>query len=194
MPRKIAIIVDKGDVWEITGTTVQLDEYVVDPEMVVEIFDDELFNFIKKKLKTSLIQYPKDIVGNLIGEDLFIEDIDPLTLLRETTINKAREYISTRLNAVSTFEFFEFIICNNILLDKGFIITDENRRKKYLEVIESGDLDLIDTLETFLNTRDKMEEISGWYKNYKEFERNIQRANKELQIKDLYKIFVQIFE
>jgi len=191
--KNILIIQDKGDVWEITDTTIQPDDYVVDPEMVLEV-DKALFDFIKGKIHTSQIQYPKDVDGKLIQQDLMIVDYDPVTSHRERILNKGREYISTRLNAVSLFELYEFMVCNLDLIEKGFVITNTNRRKKYLEIVDAGDIDTIDLLERLLNSKDKLESISGWYNQYRTFESDLYKLNDIKKIDNRFKIFVQIFE
>ena len=192
--KNILIIQDKGDVWEITDTTIQPDDYVVDPEMVYEVDNKALFVFIKNNLKKSQIQFPKDLDGKLIQEDLIIRDYDPVTSHRERVLNKAREYISTRLNAVSLFELYEFMVCNLELVEKGFIITNKNRRDKYLEIIDDGDIDTIDLLERLLNSKEKLESVSGWYNQYRAFESDLYKLNNVDDIDDRFKVFVQIFE
>ena len=191
--KNILIIQDKGDVWEITDTTIQPDDYVVDTEMVLEV-DKALFNFIKGTLYTSRIQYPKDLDGKLIQQDLMIVEYDPVTSHKERILNKGREYISTRLNAVSLFELYEFMVCNLDLIEKGFVITNKNRREKYLEIIDAGEIETIDLLERLLNSKDKLEGISGWYNQYRAFEADIYKLNDIDKINERYKVFVQIFE
>ena len=191
--KNIFIIQDKGKIWEITDTTIQPDDYVVDPEMVLEV-DKPLFVFVKNKLHAAQIQYPKDIDGKLIQEDLIIVDYDVVTSHRERVLNKAREYISTRLNAVSLFELYEFLVCNLDLIEKGFVITNKNRRQKYLDIIDSGEIETIDLLERLLNSKDKLESISGWYNQYRSFESGLYKLNKVDDIDDRFAVFVQIFE
>lgn len=191
--KNIFIIQDKGAVWEITDTTIQTDDYVVDEEMVVEV-PKALFVFVKNKLNAAQIQYPKDVTGKLIKEDLIIVDYDMVTTHRERVLNKAREYISTRLNAVSLFELYEFLVCNLDLIEKGFVITNGNRRQKYLDIIDAGEIETIDLLERLLNSKDKLESISGWYKQYRAFESDLYKLNNVDDIDERFKVFVQIFE
>lgn len=196
--KNILIIVDKGDVWEITGQTVQADDYEVDPLMVKEMPIDEpglaMWNYIKSRLPLAQLQYPKDLQGNLIIEDLIEIEYDVEQLYREKTIQKGREYLTTRLGIHSIFEFFDFIMLNNTLTAAGYVITNSNRREKYLEIIDTGDIELIDTLELYLNALDKMAIINGWYKTYKEFEKNVYLTETNTECDELWKVFVQIFE
>lgn len=192
--KQIAIIVDKGDVYEITDTIVQPEGYQADGTTTFEIKDKNLFQLIRQKLENNIVQYPKDLDGELIEQDLLIRPIDPFTQYKALTEQKAREYISTRLNPVSMFELYDFILCNNELLDRGYVITNSNRREKYIEIIEDGDAETIDFLETYLNSKDKLEAISGWYRQYRQFEADLAECQSVEEIDKRYKEFVQIFE
>jgi hypothetical protein len=196
--KHILVIIDKGDVWEITGTTIQTDDYVVDPELAREIPIDaeghEMFNYIKSRLPVASLQYSKDVSGNLIKEDLIEVEYNPLELKRANTLHKARTYVSTRLNIVSVFDIFDFMMASNTMASEGHFISSSNRREKYLEIIDTGKIELIDALETYLNSIDKLTVLQGWYRQYREFEKNIYNANTAEDINELYRVFVQIFD
>jgi len=196
--KNILIVVDKGDIWEVTGTTIQSDDYVVNHDMVYELPVDEqgiaMYQYIKAMLSTNQIQFLKETTGRLIQEDLILIPYDADMVYREKVIHKGREYLNTRLGIHSIFEFFDYIMLNNTLSAAGFVVTEKNRREKYLEIIDTGDIDLIDSLEQYLNALDRLNIINGWYRTYKEFEKNIYMADDEEAVDECYKIFVQIFE
>ena len=52
-------------------------------------------------------------------------------------------------------------------MDKGYIITEENREEKYLAMLNTGDEALISKLEEYLNLRDEVQYVSNDYHNYK---------------------------
>jgi len=192
--KQIAIIVDKGDVNEITGTVVQPMSYQADGESTIEIKDQKLFHYIRTKLENCQVQYSKDVDGELIKEDLIIRKLDSFQQYKALQEMKARDYISSRLNPVSMFELYDFILCNNELLERGYVITNKNRREKYIEIIEAGDAETIDYLEIFLNSKDKCEELSGWYRNYRQFEADLAECKTIDETDQRYKEFVQLFE
>ena len=196
--KNILIVVDKGDIWEVTGTTIQSDDYVVNHDMVYELPVDEqgiaMYQYIKAMLSTNQIQFLKETTGRLIQEDLILIPYDADMVYREKVIHKGREYLNTRLGIHSIFEFFDYIMLNNTLSAAGFVVTEKNRREKYLEIIDTGDIDLIDSLEQYLNALDRLNIINGWYRTYKELEKNIYMADDEEAVDECYKIFVQIFE
>ncbi len=196
--KNILVLIDKGDVWQITGTTIQTDDYVVDPEMVREMPIDvegrEIFDYIKARLPAAALQFSKDLSGNLIKEDLIEIEYNRLELKRANMLHKARSYVSTRLNIVSVFDIFDFLLASNTLAAEGYFISSVNRREKYLDIIETGKIELIDALESYLNSMDKLTVIQGWHKQYRDFEKNIHNASTIENMDELYRVFVQIFE
>jgi hypothetical protein len=63
-------------------------------------------------------------------------------------------------------DFASFMILNNKFAAKGIFITDENKEEEYIKVIESGDMSLIEDLETYINLRDKVQGIEAQKKEY----------------------------
>jgi len=192
--KNILIVVDKGNVFEITDTTVQPKDYKVDNETAWECKDKAVFDFIKGKLQNNQVQFSKETTGNLLKEDLVIFPLDKMSYKRGKTLNKAREYISTRLNAVALFDLYEFMICNNELLERGFTVTNENRRDQYIKIIEKGDPETIDLLEKLVTVKERLESVAGWYRQYRDFEKDINRCSTVDEIDERYATFIQIFE
>jgi predicted ATP-dependent Lon-type protease len=52
------------------------------------------------------------------------------------------------------------MVLNNLLNSKGYFIHDDNREEVYLEILETGDSGLIDTLERYLNMKDEIHRVS----------------------------------
>lgn len=195
MAKLVLIVHDKGDTMQITGGTIQPDDFKADETVLVMPFKDRpLYDKIINLLKTAKVEYQKPLHGKLMEEDLMITKYNPLDVYRWNTLTKGRNYITSRLPATSFFDFFDFINSNNVLLNAGFIITDENRTKKYLEIVETGDDKLIDALDDFLTAKDNIFTASGFYKTWRQFEKNIEMADSQAEMDNLYKDFVNYFE
>jgi len=188
----ILIKVDKGDVWGITGTTVQTDDFVVD-ETVMEIDNKNLFDYIKERIVSAEIQVSKKIKGKLIKEDLIEIEYDTLHVYKERMIHKGREYLSTRLNVATLFDYVDFIMANNVLVSNGYFITPLNKRESFLKIIESDNQDLLQAIDTYTSIESKLTVTNGWWKTYKDFEQKVYNAKDVTEVDDKYKIFVQIF-
>lgn len=186
---------DKGDEWEITGTFIVPEGFETSNEGVLDVSDNKtLFDYVKNRLKTHSIRYPKELTGKLIQEDLVETPYDLTEIERMRKITQGKEYLSTRIGVPEVFEFVEFIILNNYLIEKGYVITDENRHEKYLEIVETGDLDLIEKLESFLESRDSIMTKYSWFNVYKNFTNNIYRAQDVQSMNKIWKEYIQTFE
>ena len=195
MANEFFVIFDKGDNWEITGTFIVPDGFEVSNEGVLDVSDNKrLFDFVKDKLNTHQIQYPKDIIGKLVIEDLLLTPYDGLEIERQRKIMAGKEYLNTRIGIPEVFSFVEFVILNNYMIEKGYVITDENRHDKYLEIVETGDLDLIEKLEKFLEARDEIMTKYSWYDVYKHYINNIKKATSKSKMNEAWKDYIQTFE
>jgi hypothetical protein len=195
MANEFFIIMDKGDDWEITGTFIVPEGFETSNEGVLDVSDNkELFDYVKNRLKTHAIRYSKELTGKLIQEDLVEIPYNLTEIERMRKITQGKEYLSTRIGIPEVFEFVEFIILNNYLIEKGYVITDENRHEKYLEIVETGDLDLIEKLESFLESRDSIMTKYSWFNVYKNFTNNIHRAQDVQSMNEIWKEYVQTFE
>ena len=188
----VLIKIDKGDVWEITGTTVQEDSFVEDDTVMV-INNKNLFDYIKDKLEFSQVQISKKVKGNLIKEDLIEIEYDPMQVYKERTIHAGREYLSSRLNVATLFDFVDFIMSNNVLISNGFAITPENKKDMFIKIIESENVELINALDKYTTIQNKLQVINGWWRTFKDFEKRVYNSTTKEEIDNCYKIFVQIF-
>jgi len=98
-----------------------------------------------------------------------VEGIDASTYAGKAVLalkNKARGILGDDLLTFHVVDFASFMLLNNKFASKGIFITDENKEEEYIKVIESGDLTLIEDLETYINLRDKVQSIEAQKKEY----------------------------
>ena len=195
MASEYFVIFDKGDNWEITGTMVVPDGYETSNEGVWDVSDNkELFDYVRSKMKSYNIQFSKDIDGKLIQEDLIEIPYDKLTLKKQEKITQGKELLSTRVSVSEIFDAVEYIILTTFFIEKGIIITDNNRPEKYLEIIETGDEESINKLEKYLEIRDNILLNIRWIDNHRTFERKIDSAISIKELNEIWKEYVQSFE
>ena len=93
-----------------------------------------------------------------------VEGLDASTYAGKAVLalkNKARGVMGDELLTFHIIDFASFMILNNKFAAKGIFITDENKEEEYIKVIESGDMSLIEDLETYINLRDKVQGIEA---------------------------------
>ena len=105
---------------------------------------------------------------------------EDLGQVRSNQRGLARNELMNRVGYDLNFDVFEFVLLNNQLINKGFVITDENREDKYLEIINLDDDELIETLRNFLEAFDRLSPHLFFYRKYKE----VSKLIDELQDKD----------
>lgn len=72
---------------------------------------------------------------------------------------KARGIFGDELLTFKLLDFVSFLLLNNEFNSKGYVITEDNREEIYIKIIETGDFQLINDLEKYINLRDSIKEI-----------------------------------
>jgi hypothetical protein len=193
MPKYLFVIHDDVDMKRITGITVRDDSFNVDPLLYKATNSPDLFNTVSELLKSSVVRYNSNHVGELKIEDLKIEKIDPFSIKKMLTIQRGMLLINQRINILSLFGFANFIILNNYMLDAGYFITNENREQKYLEIINTTDKKLIKKLEEYLEALDVVSQDLYWYSHYREFRDAVDSASSEEQLTMAINTFNSLF-
>jgi len=137
-------------------------------ERVVKDINDNKKVYINTKTKNVSIKGTKDSFGHFAA-------------------NSKKEFIATSLrntflNTVDAHTNIDMIIYMDALLelaDKGFVITENNREEKYLEILETGDEELIDLLEEYLVIKDEISIIKSNKKNYNTIISKIKDLNED---------------
>ena len=188
---------DNGTYWIITGGSIDTSNKSLDPTMYCLVANLQDFNYIFNLLKTNIIKVSKEFLGFdgavLNIENIIIEKIDPLTALKIACETKARMQLQTRLTFVEIFDILSYININNMLIDKGFVITDDNREEKYLDIINTGDDLIISLLEQYLNIKDKLSYLNYYYQKYNEFKIINDLSTTEEELKNNLNNFLQLF-
>lgn len=150
---------------------------------------------IKDELeKGTEVLIPKDMTREVLPVDLILNKTDPLTVIKGVALAKIRAKIDGHLASISALEFYSFFTVHAKLMDAGYFITDENREEKYLEIINSGNEDIISSLEEYLENRDKINVVSWSYKQLKRAEEAIENIETEEEVKQVEISFYEAIE
>ena len=190
---KYALIISNvGTYMKITGTAIFNDEDTIDENLYKEV-DDGLYVDIRELLKTHELTYEKDI-DVLDEKTLIMKEYDVLAITKSRAKTEALKMLKTRLDDTTMFDFYEFSILNNAFVEKGFIITNANREEKYLEIINTGDTKLIDNLEKYLLSRDRVSQHNRWYTRYRIFEDEMNSARTTSEVANALEKYLNLFE
>lgn len=126
-------------------------------DMYMEIEDRSLLGIIETSEKVVVIDRnkkdiyfvdKKDVPNNMF---MGVNEDNKINILK-----LARHRLEAISNKIDMIDYIRYIDTNNELNARGFFITDKNKESKFLEILELGDEDLIDTLESFLILRDSL--------------------------------------
>lgn len=131
----------------------------------------------------------KNIQGELCVSDIIIHETDGIERDKMIALSNVYRKMDYCLFNVSAMDYFDFLGSFSVLASLGYFITDNNREEKYLEIIESGDENLISVLENYLENKDKLEKISYIYNKVRQFEKNVMICNKVEDLNNIIKDF-----
>lgn len=150
----------------------------------IEIDNQELL----EKLKNTKIQYtinPEtlEIVKKRV-KSVGFENF-PEGGIKEKIMQSLKEYFTKRLDPWTNIDLAIYMNSMLVLADKGFVITEENREEKYLEILETGDETNINLLEEYLICRDNINHFIQYKKVYNETKEkllDLDDDDEELQV------------
>lgn len=183
MSKHLFIIHDNGTSWKITGTRIEMDDnFMPDPTMYFETGSEDFFDFVKELLENSNeVTYPKGIIPTKAA-DFTITPLDSLTVYKARVRTMGKHMLKEHCDFTLQFDFFQFNVLNNKLIEAGYVITDENRESKYLDIINTGDTDLINDLDAYLEIRDRINVYNHNYNNFIQFKANVNEAVDEASV------------
>lgn len=211
-------VLDRGDNYEVISINNNELAFIGIKDGVIEVFSWVVFETVARALNEGKrVFIPKLLTKQIDVSDLIIEAPgDELEKEKQKAIIRARDVVFTsRINKASLIDFYEFTILNNWFIEKGFVITDDNREEKYLEIInyastlstpdnpDTPDVDETDTsagdkvvekLERYLLLYDRLQETTVLYENFKTFESNVLDAEDVPTVEILYQNFMANFK
>lgn len=194
---ELAVVEDRGPHWQVTNVTKNTLENIASrDEKLLKLSYVSYKKISEALLEGKVVQIPKTLqTDEVLPHELQIIDaaeLDPLKNKRSACIAKVRMLITPELTKVSGLALYGFMVLNNDMINAGYAITADNREEKYLEILETGDEDLIGKLEDYLNYKDEIERVAQLERTFSKFQRTINNATEE-EIQDLENEFLETF-
>ena len=195
----LALVQDRGTHWFVTNVTQNTLDNLADKDEKILKLSYMSHQLIKEALMSGKkVHVQKSALRTnevLPGEFTIIDGVEnnELESLKESSIIKVRMLVTPELSKISSFSMYGFIVLNNDLSSAGYFITNENREEKYLEILETGDEQLIQKLEDYLNYKDEIEQLSGLERKFSKFRKDIQECDSKEKVETLEKNFLEKF-
>jgi hypothetical protein len=147
------------------------------PDEIFFKFKNDVFLGKKVVVKKTLLKK-----GTYTEKDFRIKRVSKFLQSKQAILNGIRNRIAGVAVSTSFFEIYEFITATGMLASQGVFLTDENREKTYLNIINTGDEALINALERYLEIKDNMDQLFRQYHNAAE---TLKRVEETTTIEEL---------
>lgn len=124
--------------------------------------------------------------------EVSIIDTPGVEAYKKSSIIKIRTLINPIISKISGLALYGFMVLNNELNSKGYFIYEDNREETYLKILETGDEELIDKLEKYLNYKDEIERVSQLERQFSEVIENINNTNEINDVINIENDFMSI--
>jgi hypothetical protein len=138
-----------------------------------------------------LIYIRKEFVDNPVSKDIPFEHFNielPKELNQKKSAAKARVHqkISAYTSMLTAFDALEFWLISSKLTAMGFNVMDEsNKEQTYLNIIQTGNDDLITDLERFLEVKDIFDNMMRKYRELKRYFKEIDECDDEKELEEV---------
>lgn len=196
---ELALVQDRGSHWFVTNVTKNTLDNLADKEekvlklsyMSYELIKQALLSGKKVHIQKTALRTNEVLPGEF--EILDVAENGELENLKESSIIKVRMLVTPELAKISSFSMYGFIVLNNDLSNAGYFITNDNREEKYLEILETGDEQLIQKLEDYLNYKDEIEQLSSLERRFSQFRKDVLECDSKEKIEVLERNFLEKF-
>jgi len=141
-------------------------KYIPIPARIAELIIDPLRQgnivSISDKLK-------ENKTGEVSIEDFSVQVPTMLDQLKSKEITKAYDRFGVTVSRTSIVKHYLFFSTAILLAENGFLITNDNREEKYLQIINTGNEFLLKTLEDYLEARDNLSELALSYREFQDY-------------------------
>jgi len=162
------------------GTDVNKENFLPLSSIAYKIIEDSLSNDYGVKIKKPLF------ANEVLPVDLIInKEKNDIDFIREANLISVKSKITPEMTKESGYTMYEFMKKHTEMMDAGYFITDKNREMKYMEIIETDDDELIELLESYLETRDKIERGFFIKQRFDILVKEVRKCNDEDEIRKL---------
>ncbi len=138
-----------------------------------------------------LISIEKELVDNPKSKDIPLEDFvveEPNTLDQKKSAARARVHsrISAYTAMLTGFDILEFWLVLGKLQTMGYqVMNDDDKESTFLDIINTGNEDLITDLERFLEIKDVFDNMMKRHRGLKQYFREVNECDSEEELEDV---------
>lgn len=193
----LAYVEDKGAYFQVTGLTKNTLSNIIDTNSLQLRLSAKSYQIIKEALeKKQNIKITKRLRTNeVMADEIYVSDMpNNLQTLKDLAMRSINTQLTHKAACLSAVGIVSFTIANNELINEGYFITNKNREEKYIEIIESGNEELIQLLEKYLIILDDIDLVNKFEKKCNFYIDKIKSAESEIEInKCMDDFFIDVY-
>jgi len=180
----VEVIAEGRDYYKLVNFYLKEQVYALPGKSYFDIPDDYFFNLRSDVMLGKKIVIKKKLLkGTYILEDFMEKKVTKFEETKQKLMCQFRSKVAGLAIATSFFEIYEFIAVTGMLASQGIFLTDENREETYLNIINTGNEELINSLERYLEIKGSMDKLFNEYKNISDFMKRIEKTNSLEELK-----------
>jgi len=175
--------------YKVTNVYFEEYKYLMPGKSFFDVPDDIAMQIKADVFYGNIVTIRKKVLesGIFTADDFTISKVSKFETTKNRAIIKEKSAIAALAVNTSFFEIYEFIAVTGMLASQGIFITNENREETYLNIINTGDEELISALETYLEIKDTMDTLFKRYKNRVEYLKALEGTEDEKQLTSVLK-------
>jgi len=182
----VVYIADIGTHWQVDGVMKSDLTFIHPGRQYMKVSYMAALEIKKELVNGNTVTIAKNLQKSEISlGDFSVNLSEGIDIARNIALSAITSTVDAYLVTLSMMEFFNFINLNNIFIEKGIIITEDNREEKYLEIINKEDPKLIESLEKYLEAKDRISQVYWRYEKVEEFKKELMSLTDEKEIESL---------
>lgn len=140
------------------------------------------------RIRNAIVDKHKLVIGKeKLEKFVTVEDFEKVEIntLQERKLDKLNHIyrsLNDKTAVVTGLTLYSFFSDMVRLSAHGHFITDENREEVYLKIIDTADEDLIQCLETYLDSKDSIDQVTNFHRNATTFITKLNMAETDEEI------------
>ena len=159
-------------------------KYVALPNQVALELKNKLNNGMVISIDKELIDSPKS--KDIPLSDFKIEEPNTLDLKKSAAKARVKQRVSSYMAMLTGFDVLEFFMILGKFNSMNFPVMDESQKEEvFLNIINTGDEDLITDLERFLEIKDTFDKMMKKHRSIKQYFREIDECDTEEELEEV---------
>lgn len=193
----LAIVEDRGSYYQVVGVTKNSFDLLANKTDTYLKLSEVAYRMIKDATdEGKSIRIVKPLSANeVLPNEVVIVDVEKTDVEAaiDSAVIRVRKLVTFELSKVSGFTLYEFNTIHTELLEDGFFITNKNREQKYIEIIETGNIEIIEKLERYLEAKDTLDRAYSIKTRVDKFVSQIKKLTSVDEIREAENKFVSDF-